>query len=543
MAPGAALDRLRLDVFSHLFAGVAEEMGACLQRSSFSPNIRERRDYSCALFDRAGQMVGQASHLPVHLGSTAMSVAAAIERLEMGPGDAVVLNDPYAGGTHLPDITLVSPVFLGSSHAPSFYCANRAHHADVGGVQPGSMSGASDIHGEGIRIPPVRLVRGGELERDVVELLLANMRARREREGDLLAQWATNRLGVQRLEALAQEYGRARLVARAGELADWTERLMRDALARLPDGTWEFEDELEGESGDRPRLRVRLSICGDEATFDFRGTDRRPESTRNTVRAVTVSAVFYVLRLFLPRDAPTNAGVLRPVRILTEPGTLVDATYPAAVAAGNVETSQRLVDVLLGALAAGPFPEAPAASAGTMSNLTFGGIDARGRTFAYYETIAGGAGAGPGRPGAHGIQTHMTNTRNTPIEELEASYPVRVIASTLRRSSGGAGQARGGDGVRKRLRFLAPVQLSLTQERTRRGPWGLSGGGDGAVGGLRVRLPGGRWRRVLREVPLRLPAGSEVEVETPGGGGHGGARPRRSGAPARTRSAARPGRD
>ncbi|HED64491.1 MAG TPA: hydantoinase B/oxoprolinase family protein [Planctomycetes bacterium] len=514
-------DLLRLDVFQHLFAGVAEEMGASLQRSSFSPNIRERRDYSCALFDGEGRMIGQASHLPVHLGSTPMSVAAAIERVEMGPGDAVLLNDPYAGGTHLPDLTLVSPVFLGRDRRPTFFCANRAHHADVGGAEPGSMAGAKDIHGEGVRIPPMHLARGGRIERELVELLLANMRATREREGDLLAQWSTNQLGVRRLTALAEEYGKGELVGRARELIDWTERLTRELLRSLPDGCWQFEDELEGPKGDRPKIRLRLEKRGEAITFDFRGTDRRPGSARNTVRAVTVSAVFYVLRLFLPAGTPTNAGILRPVTILTEPGTLVDAVYPSGVAAGNVETSQRLVDVLLGAFGKGLVPDAPAASAGTMSNLTFGGLDASGGTFAYYETIGGGAGAGRGRPGAHGIQTHMTNTRNTPIEELELSYPVRVLASTLRRGSGGAGESPGGDGIRKRLRFLAPVQVSFTAERMRRGPWGARGGGAGQPGGFRYRLRGARWKRLGDGVVLALGEGAEIEVRTPGGGGFG----------------------
>ena len=522
------VDPVRLDVFHHLFAAVAEEMGASLLRSSFSPNIRERRDFSCALFDGRGRMIGQASHLPVHLGSTPLSVAAAIERVAMDPGDAVILNDPYAGGTHLPDVTLVGPVFLPGSRRPDFYCANRAHHADVGGAAPGSMAPMPDVHGEGLRIPPIRLVRGGRVEREVLDLILANLRVPREREADLLAQWSTNRIGERRLQEMAREHGAAELRLRAEQLMDWTERLTRELLAGLPDGEWGFEDELEeplSDGGATARVRVRLEKRGASLVCDFRATDALPGSPLNATRAVTVSAVLYVLRTLLPPFAPTNDGVLRPVTVLTRPGTLVDARYPSAVAAGNVETSQRLVDVLFGALAPVLPGRVPAASAGTMSNLAFGsaGDEAAGRpAYAYYETIAGGAGASPGGPGASAIQTHMTNTRNTPIEELETSLPVRVLACAVRRGSGGAGARRGGDGIVKRLRFLEPTTVSWVAERQRRGPWGLAGGGPGAPGSARWRRgPGEPWEPLAGKCSLRVGAGAELELETPGGGGHG----------------------
>ena len=539
-------DPLRLDVFQHLFASVAEEMGATLQRSSFSPNIRERRDFSCALFDGEGRMIGQASHQPVHLGSTPMSVAAAIERVDMRPGDVVLLNDPFAGGTHLPDLTMVAPVYLPGSARPDFYCANRAHHADVGGAEPGSMAATTDIHGEGLRIPPLLFARGGEVSRSVLDLLLANMRIPEERESDLYAQWSTNRIGERRLLAMAEEYGRGELARRGAQLMDWTEQLTRQLLRSMPDGRWSFEDELEdgGLPGESPRvIRVELAKHADRLVCDFRATDARPGSSLNAVRAVTVSAVFYVLRLLLPPSTPTNDGILRPVRIRTRPGTLVDATYPSGVAAGNVETSQRLIDVLLGALGQGIAEEVPAASAGTMSNLTFGGPrrGARGgrakgaptrAPFVYYETVAGGAGASARGAGAHAIQTHMTNTRNTPIEELETTYPVRLVACTVRRGSGGRGRHRGGDGVYKRLRFLEPVHVSFTAERQQRGPWGLAGGERGAAGSFRVKptsadeSPGrsGRpagFRRLGGRVSCALEAGGEVEIRTPGGGGFG----------------------
>jgi len=520
-------DPLRLDVFQHLFAAAAEEMGAALLRSSFSTNIRERRDFSCALFDGRGRMIGQAAHLPVHLGSTPMSVAAAIERVPMARGDAVLLNDPYCGGTHLPDLTLVSPVFLPKSSRPDFYCANRAHHADVGGGEPGSMAPAADVHGEGLRIPPLRLVRGGVIERETLALVLANMRCPDEREGDLLAQWATNEIGERRLLSMAREHGATELRRRAGELMDWTERLTRSLLRSLPDGRARFEDELADAQGARLVIRLVLEKRGPRLTCDFRATDAAPTSALNATRAVTLSAVFYALRALLPPGTPTNDGVLRPATVLTRPGTLVDAAYPSGVAAGNVETSQRIVDVLFGALARFVPGRIPAASAGTMSNLTFAGRrrGPSGRVdepFTYYETIPGGAGAARQGPGASGVQTHMTNTRNTPIEALEAGYPVRIACLGLRRGSGGRGRARGGEGVVKRLRFLSDAQAAFVGDRHARGPWGLAGGGPGAPGRLRWRRsPSAPWQALPAQWSGRMPAGAELEVATPGGGGYG----------------------
>ena len=519
-----AFDPLRLDVFRHLFAAAAEEMGAALLASSFSPNIRERRDFSCALFDGQGRMIGQAAHLPIHLGSTPMSVRSAIERVPMDPGDAVLLNDPYAGGTHLPDLTLVSPVHLPGSARPDFYCANRAHHADVGGAEPGSMAPMRDVHGEGLRVPPIRLVKNGVVDREVLALVLANMRVPREREGDLLAQWATNRIGERRLVELAREHGAKELLRRAAELMDWTERLTRALLASLPDGKSRFEDELE-EGEARPRIRLALEKRGDALVCDFRATDRSPESPLNATRAVTLSAVFYVLRALLPPFTPTNDGILRPVTVRTRPGTLADAVYPSGVAAGNVETSQRLVDVLFGALERFLPARIPAASAGTMSNLTFAGKNGADEPFTYYETIPGGAGAGPERCGASGLQTHMTNTRNTPIEALETAYPVRVLACALRAKSGGAGARRGGDGLRKRLLFLRDLAASFVADRQNRGPWGLAGGRAGRPGRVRARAgERAQWRGLPGKWAAVLGAGSELEIETPGGGGHGAAR-------------------
>lgn len=510
---------LHVEVFQHLFASVCEEMGAALMRSAFSVNVKERRDFSCALFDGRGRMVAQAAHLPIHLGATPLSVEEVLRAVPLERGDAVLLNDPWRGGTHLPDLTLVSPVFVGAERRPSFYCANRAHHADVGGAHPGSMGPAADVHGEGLRIPPVHLVRAGRPVRDVLELLLANMRVPHERHGDLLAQWSANRLGERRLQALSAEHGASALERRAAELLDWTERTARAELRRLGDGTVSFEDQLGGADG--ARLRVVLTVAGGRATCDFRECDDQRAEPVNTTRAVVVAAAAYALRALLDPGTPTNDGLMRPVRVLTRPGSVIDARYPACVAAGNVETSQRLVDCLLGALARMCPERIPAASAGTMSNLTLGGT-VRGEAFAHYETIAGGAGGGPGGAGAHAVQTHMTNTRNTPVEAFEREVPVRVVRYTVARGTGGAGRRPGGDGVEKGLRFLAPCRVGFVADRHGEGPWGLAGGAPGRPG----RVERGAAERGEREpLPPAFTAsfdpGAELFIRTPGGGGHG----------------------
>ncbi|MFT7667446.1 MAG: N-methylhydantoinase B [Planctomycetota bacterium] len=525
-AQGKAPDRLRLEVFHHLFAALGEEMGVTLMRSSFSPNIKERRDFSCAMFDADGRMIAQAAHLPVHLGAAPMSVAAAREVFEMQSGDVVLLNDPYRGGTHLPDLTLISPVFLQGDKSPSFYLANRAHHADVGGQEPGSMAPARDVHGEGLRIPPVRLIKNGAMDQELLSLLLANMRVPGERKADLLAQWAANRIGETRMHEMALEYGARELRVRAAQLMDWTEELSSDLARSVPQGSWSFEDHLEspGPGGDGlARIALTLRKQRGRLIFDFSATDDQIAGALNTPPAVPRAAVFYCLQQLLPPGTPANDGVLRPVEIVTRPGSLVDARYPAPVAAGNVETSQRLVDVIQGVLAQ-VWPERiPAASAGTMSNLTFGGAgDENTRAFAYYETIAGGAGAGPLGPGAHALQTHMTNTRNTPIEALEAHLPVRILSYSVRRGSGGKGRFAGGDGLVRRLRFLREVRVGFVAERSHNGPWGLAGGASGQVGGARLRLTGARRdQQVPSKGSFQLSAGSEFEVRTPGGGGFG----------------------
>jgi N-methylhydantoinase B len=538
------VDAAELEIFKNLFHSTAEEMGAALRRSAFSPNIKERRDYSCAVFDGRARVVAMGDHMPVHLGSMPMSVAAALDALALGPGDIAMLNDPYAGGTHLPDITLVMPVWsagdgvreteqaVRGSQAPRsgpiFYVANRAHHADIGGAQPASMGLSEEIYQEGLRIPPVALARGGKIQRDVSSLLLANVRTPREREGDLMAQVAACRLGERRLQELLQRYGTARTRFYLDRLQAYSARLMRDALAKIPLGTYTAEDFLDddGHSRQPVRLRAAIKIHGGKATVDFAGTSPQRPGCVNAVFAITYSATFYVFRCLLGENVPACAGLMDPIDVHAPEGSVVNARPPAAVAAGNVETSQRIVDVLLRALARALPGRIPAASSGTMNNLSFGGIDPRtNQPFAYYETIAGGMGARPSADGLSGVHTHMTNSLNTPIEALESAYPVRVRRYSLRRRSGGTGKFRGGDGIVREIEFLTNVRGSILSDRRTVGPYGLQGGKPGRPGinELTVR---GQKRKLAGKSTFAVSAGATLKIETPGGGGWGRARER-----------------
>ncbi len=515
-----SIDSARLTVFRHLFSAAAEEMGEVLARSAFSANIKERRDFSCGVFDAEGRLAAQAAHIPVHLGSMPLSVRAAIDDLDLRPGDVAVLNDPFRGGTHLPDVTMVAPVFL--SGRRRFLVANRAHHADIGGARPGSMAIARSVYEEGLRLPPVLLVRRGRVEEGLLATILANVRTPAEREGDLAAQRASLAAGERRLASLAARYGAATLVRAAGALMDYTERALRAVLRRLPAGELAAEDAMDDDgfgAGPVP-IRVRVRRRGDGIAVDFTGTAPQTAGGVNANRAVTLSACLYVLRCLLPPEVPANDGLLRPLSLVTTPGTLVDAVLPAAVAGGNVETSQRIVDVLLRALAPALPGLIPASSAGTMSNLSLGGAGPDGTPFSYYETVPGGAGAGPGADGASGVQTHMTNTRNTPVEALEHVFPLRVTAFLLREGSGGRGARRGGDGVVREVEALVPCHASLLADRARRGPPGLAGGGDGAPARF-TRRRGRRVERLSSKASLLLDPGDRLRVETPGGGGWG----------------------
>lgn len=514
-------DPVAVALFAELLAAVAEEMGAALQRAAFSPNVKERRDYSCAVFLGDGTMCAQAAHIPVHLGATPLSVAAVLEDVRLEPGDEIVLNDPFRGGTHLPDVTVVRPVFLaGSSDSdrPDFLVANRAHHADIGGASPGSMGLAADIHGEGFRIPPVHLQRRGEPVAEFRKLFRAQVRQPDEREGDLRAQSAANLVGARRLEELAREHGLSRLRDCAALLPAVTERALRRELRELPREVLRFRDALDDDGLGHGPLPIVVAITrrGDGVVVDFAGTAPQTAGPVNANLAVTLAAVGYAFRCLLTDDVPANGGILRPIDVRAPAGSLVNALPPAAVAAGNVETSQRIVDVVFGALSKAFPSRIPAASAGTMTNLTLGGAG-----FTYYETIGGGAGATRSVDGASALQTHMTNTRNTPIEMLERDAPVRVVRYAVRRRSGGSGARRGGDGIVRAFEACAPMTVTVVADRSAKGPYGLKGGAPGAPGRTGVLRAGGRRRAQPAKVRVQLDEGDGLIMETPGGGGHG----------------------
>lgn len=562
-------DPVELEIFKSLFHSIAEEMGAALRRTAFSPNIKERRDYSCAVFDSDSEVVAMGDHMPVHLGSMPMSVRVAIDSLELEPGDIAILNDPFRGGTHLPDITLVSPVYCeyGTSQLgkprktqskgaaasnstfrtsakslPSFYVASRAHHADVGGTFPGSMGICREIYQEGIRIPPVKLVAGGREQQDVMRLLLNNVRTPDERQGDLNAQIAACHTGAARLQEAVERYGLGKVQAVMRELQEYSEELMRAFLSKVPHGTYRAEDFLDDDGAGSGPVRIAASLefvqqrrrqksAGRSrrspwsqpiVTVDFGGSSPQVPGSINAVEAITFSACFYVFRCLLQEDVPAVAGLMRPIRVIAPEGTVVNARPPAAVAGGNVETSQRIVDVLLRALAQAMPDRVPAGSSGTMNNLTIGGIDPRtGQPFAYYETIAGGMGARPDRDGVSGVHTHMTNSLNTPAEALEYAYPLRITRYSLRPGSGGAGRFRGGNGIVREVELLADSDVTLLADRRTRGAYGLSGASDGAPGKTVVIRNNGMEEIVAGKTSLRLKKGDRVRVESPGGGGWG----------------------
>jgi N-methylhydantoinase B/oxoprolinase/acetone carboxylase alpha subunit len=523
MNSAARVDPIELEIFKSIFISIAEEMGVTLCRSSFSPNIKERKDFSCAVFDERGQTVAQGDHLPVHLGAMPLSVLSVIKNVDLNPGDTVILNDPFRGGTHLPDITLVSPVYLKGRGRPAFFVANRAHHSDVGGMSPGSMALATEIFQEGVVIPPVKLVRRGRIDRDILDLVLANVRTPEEREGDLTAQLAANKIGERRLHEVTKKYGRRHVNAYMKHLQDYSERIMRQALRDIPDGDYRFRDYLDDDGISRKPIKIQaaIRIRGSSAVVDFTGSDRQVEGSVNANYAITLSATMYVFRCIIRGDVPYNSGLLRPITLIAPAGSVVNARSPAAVAGGNVETSQRITDVLLGALASAVPERIPAASSGTMNNITFGGLQpASGKNFAYYETIGGGMGASPEANGLSGVHTHMTNTRNTPIEALEHYLPIRVRRYSLRRGSGGAGEFRGGDGIVREFEFLAPAQVNILSERRRFPPYGLAGGGPGKKG-TNILIRKSQKRTLGGKAAFRTGPGDRVIIETPGGGGYG----------------------
>ena len=519
------MDPILLELYRHRFAGVAEEMGVTLRRTAYSPNIKERLDFSCAVFDAHGGMVAQAAHIPVHLGAMPRSLEAALHAIEAWrPGDTVILNDPYQGGTHLPDITMISPVFAEGCLA--FFAVSRAHHADVGGMSPGSLPLSREVYQEGVIIPPVKWRNEGKVVADLERLILRNVRTPEERRGDLAAQQAAHSVAETRLAALIERHGAAEAAAYAAWLPAWSERLLRECIREWPDGVFRFEDTMEPEfgeaSGGEPLVvRVAAHIQGGAVTFDFEGTSPATDGSLNAPLPVTEAACYYAVRALAAADIPMNAGCFAPVRVAAPSGCLVHARPPRAVAAGNVETSQRIVDAVFGALGQALPNRACAAGQGTMNNLTIGGFREDGSPYAYYETIGGGMGASAGADGLDGVHVHMSNTLNTPVEALEMAFPFRVETYAVRRGSGGAGARRGGDGLVRAYRLLRPATVTVISERRRTPPWGVQGGAPGACGRNTLVRPDGATETLPAKFSRRFEAGDVLRIETPGGGGWG----------------------
>ncbi len=526
-----AFDAITLEVFRHLFTALAEEMGASLRRAAFSPNVKERRDYSCALFAPDGRAVALGDHMPVHLGAMPRSVEAALAHLgPLAHGDVAIVNDPFRGGTHLPDITTISSV-----RAPDDpelvlgYVAARAHHSDVGGMAPGSMPLAREIYQEGLRIPPARLYARGVLNDGLWETILANVRTPAERAGDLDAQLAALHTGAMRLREIAARRGSGVTLAAMHELIEYADRLVLEGIRRMPPGTYEAVDLIDDDGFGTVDIPIRATLTVTDAgiEIDFTGSSPQVTGGVNAVAAITESAVRYVVRCFVERllgqKLPAGGGSMSAVSLVLPAGSVVNADPPASVAGGNVEASQRITDVLIRAFGQALPDVAPALSQGTMNNVTVGGIDPRsGSPFAYYETVGGGMGAGPDGPGLSGVHCHMSNSLNTPIEALEHAYPFRVVRYQVRRESGGRGRHRGGDGLVRDIELLTDADVNLLTERRRRGPAGRTGGADGAPGENRVIRASGE-EVVPGKATVRLAAGDVLSVRSPGGGGWGDA--------------------
>ena len=514
-------DAFTLEVFRNQVVSVAEEMGTALHRTAFSPNIKERKDHSCAVFDPRGRLVAQAEHIPVHLGAMPETVGAVLERFDLNPGDLVIVNDPFLGGTHLPDISMVSPVFHHGEVVALL--ATRAHHSDVGGLSPGSLALTSEIYQEGVIIPPVLLKRAGEYDRGIEEFICANVRNPVERSGDLQAQVGAHVVGERRLGDIASGYSHRALLSRYSDLMEHSETLTRLALSRIPDGEYRFTDYLDDDGFGTTNIPIAVSVTVDsgEVVVDFTGTSPPVEGPLNCPRAVTLSATYYVFRCVTGEGIPANDGSFRPIRVVIPDDCLLSASRPFAVAGGNVEASQRIVDTLLGALSRALPDKVPAASYGTMSNLAIGSSPATGGPpFSYYETVAGGTGGHPLLAGSSGTHAHMTNTLNTPVEALEYSYPLRVVQYGIRRRSGGTGIHRGGDGLEREIEALRECRATVLSDRRLRGPWGLNGG-EGGKPGRNILTSGGKSARLPSKCNFTMKRGDRIRILTPGGGGWG----------------------
>jgi len=523
------VDPVTLEVLRNALEATADEMGAVLKRTSFSPNIKERMDASCAVFDAEAQLVAQAEHVPVHLGSMLRSVEKTVAAAGgLDDGDIVIVNDPFTNGSHLPDITVVAPVFAEGRHIA--YVATRAHHADVGGMEPGSMPGNShEIYQEGLVIPAVKLYRGGELQDDVMRLILANVRTPEERRGDLNAQLASLRIGERRIRELAQRYGADLVTAGFEAILDYTERRMRRRLAEFPPGTYRGEDFLDDDgSSDEPvRIALAITVTPEKLVLDFAGSSPQRPGNINAVAPMTYSASFFAIKLLTDPEIPVNAGTFRNLELKIPEGSVLAARHPAATCAGNTETTQRIADTVLKVCAQFAPDRVPAASQGTMNTIAVGGNDPRaktpgGRPYSYIETIGGGQGGRPMGPGDDGIQCNMTNTMNTPVEALEITYPLRVERYELREGSAGAGKHRGGNGLVRAIRSLGhTARVSLQCERRRFAPYGLQGGADAKPGHNYVVQGNGQIRDEPGKASLSLAPDEIIVVETPGGGGWG----------------------
>ncbi|MEZ5543355.1 MAG: hydantoinase B/oxoprolinase family protein [Pseudomonadota bacterium] len=509
------MNAIELSLFVSQVTAVCDEMGAVLRRAAFSTNIKDRLDYSCAVFDADGELCAQAAHIPVHLGSMAYAMRDLVAGLDWMPDDMVIVNDPYLGGTHLPDVTLIAPVHV--DRALVGFVANRAHHADIGAHTPGSMPVSRTLDEEGVVIAPVHLLRGGQMVEAVLGRITQATATPRQMRGDLAAQISANTTGVRQLAALAAQAGTAAWRAGLAAVNAYGARLARQALARIPSGEYRFEDVMDddGQGQTDIRIAVTLRVRDGDIAVDFSGTAAQVDGNINCPLSVAAAAVLYVFRCLMPAQTPACAGSFSGIRLTAPAGCLLNAQRPAAVAAGNVETSSRVVDAVMGALAQALPDAIPAASQGTMNNLALG---ARGGAAAwdYYETLAGGAGAGLQYDGLSAVQTHMTNTLNTPIEVLELNFPLRIRRYSLRAGSGGAGRRRGGDGLVREFGFLAPATVTLLTERRRHAPWGLNGGAPGACGVNRLGA-----RELPSKVSFAVAAGDTLTLETPGGGGWG----------------------
>ncbi len=518
-------DPITFEVLKNALISSAREMSQVLRRTAFSPNIKERRDCSCAVFDNNGDLVAQSKDIPVHLGAMPLSVKSCINTLgkELEPRTMALVNDPYSGGSHLPDLTLVAPLFNDGERVA--FCANRAHHADIGGISPGSMPGLStSIQEEGTLISPRIVVKEGQLDRDTVADLLRETRTPDERLGDLSAQVAANNVGMKRLSQVADNYGWNTLLTTFGDLQYYSKQMMRTALQKFKGKHGQYTDFMESDGAgawDIP-ISVAIDIQDGRAKVDFSGTSKQVFGNINCPLASTLSAVYYVFIVLFGKDIPTNSGCWNVIDVNVEQGSLLNPLFPAPVSAGNVETSQRIVDVTFGAMASIVPDMVPAASQGTMNNLTVGGIDPRTNTpFSFYETIGGGSGARKSEDGASGIHTHMTNTLNTPIESLESEFPLRVRCYSINRETGGKGKWRGGDGIIREIELLADkCTISIQSERRSIRPWGLKGGEDGKTGKNSIIFEE-REHLLQAKTTIKAPKGSTVRIETPGGGGYG----------------------